>query len=223
LIDGDPASLTWSIGGEQSTLLGLTGLLGKPQGLSGSHNKYESDSSPTRGDSYTHGGDVSSLQLDMFQHLYGLQPGDSGGNYDLGVLTEQARWSIQKSRAENPQCKIPPSTMEYATDFLSFLHSVFWGPFSGIIVSVSYKCHHISQWLIEIHSQQAAFSFIPAFMSNHSAEVGVCCALRGRRVDRYFIIQHPEGILDQNVLKSFFAVSGTQGKLSYQKGYERIP
>ncbi|KAJ9091411.1 hypothetical protein QFC19_009121 [Naganishia cerealis] len=103
LIDGDPVSLTWSIGGEQSTLLGLTGLFSKPQGLSGSHNKYESDSSPTRGDSYTHNGDVDSLQLDMFQHLYAMQAGDSGGNYDLGVLTEQARWSIQKSRAENPQ------------------------------------------------------------------------------------------------------------------------
>ncbi|KAJ9094060.1 hypothetical protein QFC21_006161 [Naganishia friedmannii] len=148
LIDGDPASLTWSIGGEQSTLLGLTGLFSKPQGLSGSHNKYESDSSPTRGDYYTHNG-ASWLQLDMFQHLYGMQAGDSGGNYDLGVLTEQARWSIQKSRAENP--------------------NFFWGPFSGIIVS------------------------------------------------------HPEGVLDQNVLKSFFAVSGTQGKLSYQQGYERIP
>ena len=105
LIDGDPLSLTWSIGGEQSSLLSLTGLLKNPQGLSGSHNKYESDSSPTRGDSFTHGGDVDSLQLDMFQHLYGLQPGDSGGNYDLGVLTEQARWSIQKSRAENPNCE----------------------------------------------------------------------------------------------------------------------
>lgn len=119
LIDGDPLSLSWSIGGEQSTLLGLTGLISKPQGLSGSHNKYESDSSPSRGDSFTHNGDVSSLQLDMFQHLYGLQPGDSGGNYDLGVVTEQARWSIQKSRAENPQCKCRLHLSAAETNFRS--------------------------------------------------------------------------------------------------------
>lgn len=45
----------------------------------------------------------------MFQHLYSMQPGDSGGNYDLSVLTEQARWSIQKSRAENPNCTSYPA------------------------------------------------------------------------------------------------------------------
>lgn len=62
----------------------------------------------------------------------------------------------------------------------------FWGPFTGLVVS------------------QAAFSFIPAFMSNHSAE-------------------QPQGFLDQNVLKSFFGVTGTQGSLSYQRGHEQIP
>ena len=41
-------------------------------------------------------------------------------------------------------------------------------------------------------------------MSNHSAE-------------------RPEGFLNQDVLKTFFAVSGTQGNLQYQRGHERIP
>lgn len=51
IIDG---SLTkWSIGGPDSRVQLLPGLLGQPQGLTGSHNKYEGDGSPTRGDLYT--------------------------------------------------------------------------------------------------------------------------------------------------------------------------
>jgi hypothetical protein len=41
-------------------------------------------------------------------------------------------------------------------------------------------------------------------MSNHSAE-------------------RPEGFLDQDVLKSFFGVTGTQGNIQSQRGHERIP
>ncbi|KAB5593949.1 hypothetical protein CTheo_2550 [Ceratobasidium theobromae] len=33
----------------------------------------------------------------------------------------------------------------------------------------------------------------------------------------------PEGYLDHNLLKTFFAVSGGRGDLSYQPGHERIP
>ena len=47
IFDGDLTS--YSIGGPVSGLT-LGGLLGEPQGLSGSHNKYEGDVSPTRGD-----------------------------------------------------------------------------------------------------------------------------------------------------------------------------
>jgi hypothetical protein len=45
---------SWSIGGPPSaSLLSSTaGLLGTPQGISSSHNKYESDVSPTRPDLY---------------------------------------------------------------------------------------------------------------------------------------------------------------------------
>lgn len=56
LFDGNALSLTpgYSIGGPtagEDILSGL-GLLGTPTGLSGSHNNYESDTSPTRGDLY---------------------------------------------------------------------------------------------------------------------------------------------------------------------------
>lgn len=41
--------VSWSIGGPVAGLT-VAGLLGEPQGISGSHNKYEGDVSPTRGD-----------------------------------------------------------------------------------------------------------------------------------------------------------------------------
>ncbi|KAI9755788.1 MAG: hypothetical protein M4579_004151 [Chaenotheca gracillima] len=63
----------------------------------------------------------------------------------------------------------------------------FWPPFAGAAVS------------------NAAHTFIPALMSNHSAE-------------------YPNGILDKETLKSFFAISeASDGTLTYKKGYERIP
>lgn len=58
VMDGNPLGVPpgWSIGGPPTNtgLLGgiVGGLLGTPQGISGSHNKYETDSSPTRGDLY---------------------------------------------------------------------------------------------------------------------------------------------------------------------------
>jgi hypothetical protein len=58
VFDGNPLSLDagYSIGGatsQSSNILGnVAGLVGQPQGLSGSHNKYEGDTSPTRGDLY---------------------------------------------------------------------------------------------------------------------------------------------------------------------------
>lgn len=65
IIDGN--GLSWSIGmfvvemmgwklifasGGPSSALPSVGLLSQPQGISGSHNKYESDASPTRPDLY---------------------------------------------------------------------------------------------------------------------------------------------------------------------------
>ncbi|KAI4223129.1 MAG: hypothetical protein L6R40_008529 [Gallowayella cf. fulva] len=50
----------------------------------------------------------------------------------------------------------------------------------------------------------AGFAFPPALMSNKSAE-------------------YPEGYLDKETFKSFFAVTGERGNFKYQPGYERIP
>lgn len=46
VLTGDPIAGTWSIGGSYGGLLG--GLLSTPEGISYSHNSYESDTSPAR-------------------------------------------------------------------------------------------------------------------------------------------------------------------------------
>ncbi|KAL8735008.1 MAG: hypothetical protein Q9166_001133 [cf. Caloplaca sp. 2 TL-2023] len=50
----------------------------------------------------------------------------------------------------------------------------------------------------------AGYAFPPAMMSNKS-------------------VKYPEGYLDKETFKSFFAVSGERGNFKYQPGYERIP
>lgn len=105
VMDGDLTS--WSIGGPPGSSLTL-GLLSQPQGISGSHNKYETDGSPTRGDLYQYGNDYL-VQLSQFKDLYG-----SADTYDLDVLnTFRAKRNAQ-SKANNPY--------------------YFYGPFSGIAV-----------------------------------------------------------------------------------------
>ena len=51
---------------------------------------------------------------------------------------------------------------------------------------------------------QAAYTFIYRFMANKSAE-------------------YPEGVLNKDVLKSFFSISGPDSNLKWTKGYERFP
>lgn len=85
LVDGDPVSQTWSIGKATLPVLGLP-ILGQGDGLSGSHNKYEGDASPGRGDYYLYSGDVTNLRVPIFKALYDLAKNDPVPNYDLGVL-----------------------------------------------------------------------------------------------------------------------------------------
>lgn len=162
VFDGDLTK--WSIGGSPPEgLLSSIGLLGKPGGLSNSHNKYESDVSPTRGDLYEFG-NAYKVQIDQFQQLYTSPQGPNG--YDLSTLSDFRAKRFQQSMDNNP-------------DF-------FNGPFSGVAV------------------QPAAYTFIYRFMGNKSAE-------------------YPEGYLDEDVLKSFFSITGDSGSFTWNEGQERIP
>ncbi|KAF2171058.1 hypothetical protein M409DRAFT_19031 [Zasmidium cellare ATCC 36951] len=53
-------------------------------------------------------------------------------------------------------------------------------------------------------ARNAGYLFIGRLFANHTTE-------------------HPEGILTQDILKSFFAVSGEPSNFTYKKGWERIP
>ncbi|USP80352.1 uncharacterized protein yc1106_07626 [Curvularia clavata] len=87
IMAGDITSV--SIGGKPKSgglLGGLTsslGLLGEPQGLSASHNRFEADCSPTRADLYKTG-DADSLDMSQFEELMAMPKGPNG--YDLTVM-----------------------------------------------------------------------------------------------------------------------------------------
>ncbi|ORY86997.1 Chloroperoxidase [Protomyces lactucae-debilis] len=168
--DGDPLTQKWSIGGPPGTS-GVSAVLGvKPQGLTGSHNKYETDSSPMRGDLYQYNGDNYRLQLSQFKAFYNTKAGEVNPSYTFDDIAAFRKVRFQQSIDENPY--------------------FFYGPFTGIAVS------------------QAAFTFIPAFMSNHSAEL-------------------PNGFLSREVMQSFMSVVGSPdnngANLRYVEGNERIP
>ncbi|EUC28077.1 hypothetical protein COCCADRAFT_9483 [Bipolaris zeicola 26-R-13] len=77
-IGGKPKS-----GGLLTSATSSLGLLGEPQGLSASHNRFEADCSPTRADLYKTG-DTDSLDLSQFEQLAAMPLGPNG--YDLTVM-----------------------------------------------------------------------------------------------------------------------------------------
>ncbi|KAI4846683.1 Cloroperoxidase [Aureobasidium sp. EXF-8845] len=95
-IDGNLVS--WSIGGPTPNVPSLN-LLGQPQGISGSHNKYEGDASPTRGDLYLDGQDFL-LKMENFQALY--DAGKAADNYDIPLLTARRAARFQQNIDQNP-------------------------------------------------------------------------------------------------------------------------
>ncbi|ETS73861.1 hypothetical protein PFICI_14807 [Pestalotiopsis fici W106-1] len=111
---GDLATV--SIGGKppSSALLGVGGLLGQPQGLSNSHNRFESDVSPTRADLYITGDPVS-LNMSQFETLYNMPQGPNG--YDLTVMHPFRGLRFQNSVNTNPY--------------------FFNGPFTGLAVQTA--------------------------------------------------------------------------------------
>ncbi|GAB7346936.1 hypothetical protein MBLNU459_g2000t1 [Dothideomycetes sp. NU459] len=152
----------WSIGGPTTNVPSIN-VLGEPQGISGSHNKYEGDASPTRGDLYVDGQDYL-LKMKNFQALY--DAGKASDTYDLDLLTARRYARFNENIEGNPY--------------------FFNAPFAGVI------------------AQPAAWSFIYRFMANKSSE-------------------YPEGHLNGEVLKSFYAITGEDGNFTYTPGYERIP
>lgn len=110
-LDGD--GLQWSIGGPSKHLPGVPPLIGTPQGISGSHNRYEADVSPTRGDLYKFNNDYS-LQMPQFELLYNMGMA-AGDEYSLATLRDFRAKRFQNSIKTNPY--------------------FFNGPFTGTLVA----------------------------------------------------------------------------------------
>ncbi|KAJ7304862.1 oxidase-like protein [Mycena albidolilacea] len=97
----DVLALDFSIGGAPPSSL-LTGILGgPPTGLSGTHNQFESDSSPTRGDKYQFNGDNYHLQVPYFESLYNLPPAGASANHDRDIIHQHAHIRYHQSVSEN--------------------------------------------------------------------------------------------------------------------------
>lgn len=106
-IDGDLGA--WSIGGTPTLAQGgLTGVQGN--GLSGSHNKYEGDASPTRPDLYEAGNNYKTVTA-QFQDLINHSP---GGQVTLDSLTAFRSDRFDTQIRNNP--------------------NFFNGPFTGVLV-----------------------------------------------------------------------------------------
>ncbi|ORY70187.1 uncharacterized protein BCR38DRAFT_332499 [Pseudomassariella vexata] len=119
VFDGNPLSTNpgYSIGGptkdSQNILNGL-GLLGSPSGLSGSHNKYESDVSATRGDLYVTGNNFH-VQRDRFIDYYYAIPENTPAPEQYTALAPFHKRRFDESLTTNGY--------------------FFYSPFAGILVS----------------------------------------------------------------------------------------
>jgi hypothetical protein len=95
LIDGDGTS--WSIGGTPPP--GVGGPLAHfGKGISGSHNKYEGDASPTRPDLYEEGNDYKT-KANQFQDMIDASP---GGKVTINSLTAFRSQRFDEQIANNP-------------------------------------------------------------------------------------------------------------------------
>jgi hypothetical protein len=114
-LTGDPLSQRWSIGGPFTPLLG--GLLSTPEGISFSHNTYESDASIVRvsgddmffyhhyqltnkqQDAYLNNGDAVSVQIPQVQSLLNKAVNNE---FTLDILRTHNKEKHDYSIANNP-------------------------------------------------------------------------------------------------------------------------
>lgn len=115
IFDGNLES--YSIGFSSREMPVVSGLLGTPQGLGGSHNKYENDASPIRGDLFKYGNSYKN-QVSLFnQFLETHDEPENKVNYDIPTITRYRKARFENSIATNPY--------------------FFNGPFSGFIASTA--------------------------------------------------------------------------------------
>ncbi|KAE8376828.1 Cloroperoxidase [Aspergillus bertholletiae] len=109
---GNPLSLdpSFSIGGRDTGVNNLLGdlgnLLGEPQGLIGSHNFIESDSSNTRDDLYTTGNNYA-LNMSKFMEWYDMS---TDGTFSMDLMAKRAKIRMDQTKQTNPEFYYGPVT-----------------------------------------------------------------------------------------------------------------
>ncbi|CEN59243.1 hypothetical protein ASPCAL01695 [Aspergillus calidoustus] len=109
---GNPLSINpgFSIGGRDTgsnnILNNGLGLLGEPQGLRGSHNFIESDSSNTRDDLYVTG-NAWTMNMTLFQEWYDMSV---DGTFSMDLMAERAAIRFEQTKASNPEFYYGPVT-----------------------------------------------------------------------------------------------------------------
>lgn len=83
-----------------------TPVIGTPQGLVGSHNFIESDSSNTRDDLYVTG-DNYRLNMTKFMEWYNMS---EDGTFSMDLMAKRAAIRFQESKLENPNFYYGPIT-----------------------------------------------------------------------------------------------------------------
>ncbi|CUA73371.1 hypothetical protein RSOLAG22IIIB_10762 [Rhizoctonia solani] len=85
LLNGNPKTTEWDIH------------------LSGAHNLYEADASPTYWDGYLNNDDPNTLNIKFFKQLYDRLPeSDPNANFDYDVIVEHRAMRYNTSVSENP-------------------------------------------------------------------------------------------------------------------------
>lgn len=122
-LGGDVVTQTWSIGGEYTPALSLGGLLGKPRGIVGTHNKYEGDASIVRGDAYLNDGQQR-FQMRSWNRLYPLAA--SEGGLTLDKVARHNDYVHQWSILNNPYYfkgpfsgAVAPAAHDFVINFMS--------------------------------------------------------------------------------------------------------
>ncbi|KAF2754760.1 Cloroperoxidase [Pseudovirgaria hyperparasitica] len=105
--DGDAVTMKLSIGCDATNRTSVAPLLtGSQPGLDG-HNKFEADSSLTRNDFFTHGGD----NFKMNATLFSMMTDTTGGLYNLENLALYRAQRYDQSVAENPNFYFGPFSL----------------------------------------------------------------------------------------------------------------
>ncbi|KAF8699332.1 Peroxidase, family 2, partial [Rhizoctonia solani] len=133
VLTGNPTTLDYSIGGSPGGL-NIPLLLSAPQGLSGAHNKFESDGSPTRSDLYMNNGDASTMNLEYFKQLSAMKSEeDPNANFDYDTMITHRANRFNTSVSENPH--------------------FFYGPITGVFLQPG--AHGFIPRLMSNHSAEA--------------------------------------------------------------------